>query len=110
MGYYLPKEGTNVWVDAMCIPKNAQNVDLAYAFINYVAGYEAQMMNSTYVGYTAANKEVEDELASTDFEGINSYVPRTGYDLDETFEYNPDSRKTIADYWSCVKVVASNSR
>ena len=110
MGYYLPKEGTNVWVDAMCIPKNAQNVDLAYAFINYVAGYEAQMMNSTYVGYTAANKEVEDELASTDFEGINSYVPRTGYDLDETFEYNPDSRKTIADYWSRVKVVASNSR
>lgn len=110
MGYYLPKEGTNVWVDAMCIPKNAQNVDLAYAFINYVAGYEAQMMNSTYVGYTAANKEVEDELASTDFEGINSYVPRTGYDLDETFEYNPDSRKMIADYWSRVKVVASNSR
>lgn len=110
MGYYLPKEGTNVWVDAMCIPKNAQNVDLAYAFINYAAGYEAQMMNSTYVGYTAANKEVEDELASTDFEGINSYVPRTGYDLDETFEYNPDSRKTIADYWSRVKVVASNSR
>lgn len=110
MGYYLPKEGTNVWVDAMCIPKNAQNVDLAYAFINYVAGYEAQMMNSTYVGYTAANKEVEDELASTDFEGINSYVPRTGYGLDETFEYNPDSRKTIADYWSRVKVVASNSR
>lgn len=110
MGYYLPEEGTNLWIDAMCIPKNAENIDLAYEFINYAASYEAQMLNSSYVGYTATNKEAETELAAGEFEGIDAYIPRTGYDKDEVFEYNPDSRKAIADYWSRVKVVASNSR
>ena len=110
MGYYLPKEGTNLWVDAMCIPKSAANPELAYAFINYAASYEAQMINSSYVGYTATNKEAEDELAATEFDGTNAYIPRTGYAKDEVFEYNPDSRKTIAQYWSQVKIIASNSR
>ena len=110
MDYYLPKEGTNLWVDAMCIPRTAANVDLAYAFINYAASYEAQMLNSEYVGYTATNKEAENELASTTFEGLDSYIPRTDYEQDEVFEYNAKTRKAIADYWSRIKVVASNSR
>ena len=37
MGYYLPKGGTNQWSDAMVIPKNAKNPELAHAFINYAS-------------------------------------------------------------------------
>ncbi len=111
MGYFLPEEGTNIWVDAMCIPKSAQNPELAYAFINYAAGYEAQMLNSEYVGYTAANKEVEEELANGEFaDQIDAYIPRSDNALDEGLEYNPDSRKAIAEFWSRIKVVTSNSR
>lgn len=111
MAYYLPEDGTNIWVDAMCIPKNAQNVDLAYEFINYAAGYEAQMLNSTFVGYTSPNLEVKQELSSEggEFDGISSYIPRSGFEKDETFNYNPDTRKVIADYWARVKVAASNA-
>lgn len=111
MGYYLPEQGTNIWVDAMCIPKSAQNVDLAYEFINYTAGYEAQMLNSEFVGYTSPNLEVMQELSQDggEFEGIDAYIPRSGFEMDETFTYNPDSRKVIADYWSRVKVAASNA-
>lgn len=109
MGYFLPGEGTNLWTDAMCIPKNAPNPELAYAFINYAAGYEAQMLNSTYVGYTATNLEAEEELAATEFEGIDAYIPRTEYPNDEVFEYNAKARKIIADLWSRVKVVVSNA-
>lgn len=111
MAYYLPEDGTNIWVDAMCIPKNAQNVVLAYEFINYAAGYEAQMLNSTFVGYTSPNLEVKQELSSEggEFEGISSYIPRSGFEKDETFNYNPDTRKVIADYWARVKVAASNA-
>ena len=109
IGYYLPTSGTNLWTDAMVIPKNAENVDLAYAFINYTCQYEAAYDNSSYVGYTSPNKEVEDELAETDFEGINAYVPRTGYKNDEVFEYNADTRKMIADMFAKVKIAASNA-
>lgn len=109
IGYYLPTSGTNLWTDAMVIPKNAENVDLAYAFINYTCQYEAAYDNSSYVGYTSPNKEVEDELAETDFEGINAYVPRTGDKNDEVFEYNADTRKMIADMFAKVKIAASNA-
>ncbi|MCF0245239.1 MAG: extracellular solute-binding protein [Ileibacterium sp.] len=111
IGYYLPEEGTNIWLDGMCIPKNAKNVDLAYAFINYAASYEAQMLNSGFVGYTAPNKEAAAEMSGTggDYEGINAYTPREGHSKDETFKYNEDTRKQIAEYWSKIKVTASNS-
>ena len=36
MGFYLPESGTNLWSDAMVIPANAKNPDLAHEFINHV--------------------------------------------------------------------------
>ena len=36
MGYYLPESGTNLWSDAMVIPANAKNPELAHEFINFV--------------------------------------------------------------------------
>ncbi|MFQ5982610.1 MAG: extracellular solute-binding protein [Woeseiaceae bacterium] len=34
--YVIPKEGTMIWVDGLCIPKGAPNMDNAYKFMNYV--------------------------------------------------------------------------
>src|SRR5699024_6792970 len=58
MGYFMPETGTNLWSDAMVIPKNAKNPDLAHAFINYASDYDGAYDNSSYVGYTSANQEV----------------------------------------------------
>ena len=110
MGFYMPETGTNLWSDAMVIPKNAENVELAHEFINYACSYDAAMDNSSFVGYTSANQEVMDELANGDFEGINAYVPRTGNDKDEVFEYDEATRKIISDYFSKVKIAASNAQ
>lgn len=110
MGFYMPETGTNLWSDAMVIPKNAENVELAHEFINYACSYEAAMDNSSFVGYTSANQEVMDELANGDYEGINAYVPRTGNDKNEVFEYDEATRKIISDYFSKVKIAASNAQ
>ncbi len=111
MGFYLPEEGTNIWSDAMVIPKNAKNVDLAHEFINFVTSYEGAYENSSFVGYTSANKEVLEELSGEggDFEGINAYVPRTDNKKDEVFKYDEATRKVIAELFSKVKVAASNT-
>ena len=110
MGYYMPKEGTNIWTDAMVIPKTADQVDLAYEFMAYITNKEPATINSEYVGYTSPNKKVANTLAKTTFEGINAYVPRSGYDKDEVFGYNEVARKEIANLWSGVKIAASNSQ
>jgi len=110
MGFYLPQSGTNLWCDAMVIPANAENVELAHAFMNYVSSYEGAYDNSSYVGYTSPNQEVMAELSGEggDYEGINAYIPRTDNENDEVFEFNGQTRKIISNLWSKVKIAASN--
>lgn len=111
MGYYLPETGTNLWSDAMVIPKNARNPELAHAFINYASSYDGAYDNSSYVGYTSANQEVMDTLYGEggDYEGINSYIPRSGNEMDEVFVYNERTKQIISNLWSRVKIAASNA-
>lgn len=111
MGYYLPEIGTNLWSDAMVIPKNAKNPELAHAYINYATNYEGAYDNSSYVGYTSSNQEVMDTLSGEggDYEGIDSYIPRSGNKMDEVFVYNEKTKQIISNLWSRVKIAASNA-
>lgn len=110
MGYFEPIEGTNNWCDAMVIPRNAMNVELAHEFMNYLCDYDAAFDNSDFVGYTSPNEEVMNDLFSEGgtYEGINAYIPRSGYEKDESFVFNERTRKMISNLWSKVKIVASN--
>ncbi len=111
MGYYMPESGTNLWSDAMVIPKNARSPELAHAFINYATDYDGAYDNSSYVGYTSANQEVIEVIYGPggDYEGIDAYIPRTGNENDEVFVYNEATKQTIGNLWSRVKVAASNA-
>ena len=110
IGFYLPESGTNLWCDAMVIPSNAKNVELAHEFMDFVSSYDGAYDNSSYVGYTSPNKEVMNELSGEggDYEGINAYIPRTDNENDEVFEFNAETRKIISNLWSKVKIAASN--
>lgn len=109
IGFYMPETGTNLWSDAMVIPKTAKNTDLALEFMNYITQYDNAYENSSYVGYTSPNVEVMDELSITDFDGINAYTPRTDNSNDEIFTFDEKTRKKISNYWSKVKIEASNA-
>lgn len=109
IGFYMPKEGTDIWTDAMVIPKNADNPKLAMEFMKFVTKNTNAKSNSEYVGYTSPNKKVEETLAKTTYKGINAYTPRTKYPKDESFGYDAKIRKVIAQLWSEIKVIASNA-
>ncbi len=57
LNYCLPEGGTNFFVDAMCIPKNAENPELAEMFINFMLEPEVGVSNSEYIGYASPNTE-----------------------------------------------------
>lgn len=105
MAFIAPEEGTNYFVDAMVIHKDAKNVENAYKFINYVIGYDAQYENSTYVGYSSVNTEVLKDLSAADgdFEGNEAYIPRDKNSNDEVFHSNEEVLKTISELWVKVK-------
>lgn len=106
MGYFMPEEGTNLWSDAMVIPKNAANPKLANEYINFIMEYENSMANSVFVGYASSNGEVLETLSGEggDFEGNDAYLPRVGHAKDEIFAYNDKTKKIISDLWTKVKI------
>ena len=57
LAYCVPEEGSNWFVDAMCILKDAQNVDEAHEWINFLASTEANLRNMDYIWYASPNAE-----------------------------------------------------
>ena len=59
IAYSIPKEGGNLWFDMLAIPADAQNVDEAHAFINYLLEPEVIASVSDYVGYANPNTKAD---------------------------------------------------
>jgi spermidine/putrescine-binding protein len=53
--YVVPKEGGTLSVDHLVIPKNAQQVDLAYAFIDFMLEPEVAAETTEDTGYATTN-------------------------------------------------------
>ncbi len=50
-----PVEGTNIFVDAMCIPKGAEQKAAAEMYINFMLEGEVGAANIEYIGYSTPN-------------------------------------------------------
>ena len=58
LAFYYPREGTNIYVDAMCVPKNAPNSTLAMEYINFMCSEEIAVANAEYHYYASPNQLV----------------------------------------------------
>lgn len=104
LDYFEPEEGTNEWCDSMVITENCQDVDLAHKYIDFMLREDVATANGIFVGYTSPVKSVKEELAETEFEGIDAYVPEFGRPNNETFGYQEMKIKEhFADLWTKVK-------
>ena len=55
LAFFYPQEGTNIYVDAMCVPANSQNPELAMEYINFMCSEEAAVANAEYHYYASPN-------------------------------------------------------
>ena len=103
--FFVPETGTNYFVDAMCVHKDSKMLDEACEFINFMISYEAQLANSSYVGYSSVNAKAIKELASSEFEGNEAYLPRTRNAKDEEFHYQDKKhREFLSENWAKIKI------
>ena len=58
LAFVYPKEGTNIFVDSLCIPKNAQNYEAALMYINFMLEPEVALANAEYICYASPNTAV----------------------------------------------------
>ncbi len=74
--YVIPKEGSNWFVDAMCVLKDAKNKTEAEEWINFICSTEASLRNMDYIWYASPNETALEEYPAY-------YQEQTGEELPE---------------------------
>ena len=85
--FFYPAEGTNLYVDAMCIPKSSQNKEIAERYIDFMLTEAPAVANAEYTYYASPNKAVRDNEEYKEY--MNS-IKEGAYDL----MYGTDTVKT----------------
>ncbi len=62
LAYTLPEEGSIIWEDVMCVPKDAPHPDAAREWINYIYTPEVHAAIAEYVQYACPNKAARELL------------------------------------------------
>nr|WP_326212222.1 extracellular solute-binding protein [uncultured Oscillibacter sp.] len=111
LAFVVPEEGSNWFMDAMCVLKNAPNYEEAMAWINFIASTEANLANMDYLWYASPNQEAleqypayyeelyEEELGQEAYDIIAA--PQEVLDRCEAYLVLPlETRKLYNDLWT----------
>ena len=97
--FVLPEEGSNVFADAMCIPKGATNKENAELFINFMTSTDVCIANMDMTGYISANGEAAaiygEDLEPEDY--IVQFPPANILAKCEPFLNLPEATLTLYD-------------
>lgn len=95
LDYVLPEEGSNLFIDSMCIPKSSKNKELAEEFINFMLEPDVAKANAEYIGYSTPNQAAYDILED-DMKNNELIYPNDEY-LDKCYCFT-DLPKDVYDY------------
>ena len=73
--YVLPKEGAHMFIDNLVIPKDAEHVDAAHQFIDYILRPDVSQKISEEFPYTNPNLEARKLLSDAERANTASYPP-----------------------------------
>ena len=104
LAYFLPKEGSNKFVDAMCIPAGAKNKDAAEKFINFILEGEIGAEICNFIGYSTPNQAAYDLLDDNIKNNEIAYPSDEVLDRCEFFQHLPkDINQLMQDLWVEIK-------
>ena len=90
LAFVIPEEGSNWFVDAMCVLKSSQHKDEAEEWINFIASTDANLANMDYIWYASPNAEALEEYPAY-YQEVNDE------ELDpELYEIMAPSKETLA--------------
>lgn len=103
--YVIPKEGSNIWIDSLVIPKNAKHKENAEAFINFVCRPEIAKMNFDYITYSIPNEGGRALIEEPELRDSKIAFPdEDELDRCETFKFLGDENDAIYnELWREVK-------
>lgn len=104
LAFAIPEEGTNYFVDAMCIPATSKKKEAAEMFINFMCEPEVAAENCNFIGYstpiTAVWEQLDDEIKYSPI----AYPAAEVLANTESFSVLPDEINQAMDQqWSMMK-------
>lgn len=104
LGFFLPVEGTSLWMDSMVILKSSQNKELAYEFLNFLLDAENARKNADYVMYATPNAEAY-KMQDPAFTGNPLIYPPAEYlDKCQMIEFLGDRIKPLNDLFEQIRM------
>ena len=108
LAFCHPKEGTNKFVDSLCIPKDASNIYGAHMYINFMLEPEISLANTKYIGYSTPNKLAFEMLPDEQRNNPIAYPDDTILDKSEVFINLPANINEFIDLeW--MRIMSINS-
>ena len=105
LAFAFPKEGTNRFVDAMCIPKGCVNKEAAEMFINFMCEPAVSAENCGMIGYSTPISAAKDLMDAEMVENPIAYPSEDVLANMETFVNLPDEVNQQLDIlWISVSV------
>jgi len=104
LAYFLPKEGSNKFVDAMCIPTGAKNKEAAELFIDFVLEGDVGAEICNFIGYSTPNQAAYDLLDEEVKNNEIAYPPEDILAKCEFYQHLPkDVNQMMQDLWVEIK-------
>lgn len=105
LGFVIPKSGTNLFIDAMCIPVGAKQKEAAEMYINFMCEPDIAYATTTYIGYSTPNSAAYDMLDDEIKEDGISYLDDDYLNKNTTIFRNlsDDANRTLQNLWTELK-------
>ena len=104
IGFFVPDQGTNLFVDAMCVLKTSRNKEWAEKYINFMCDPEVATANAEYICYSTPHTEALGMLSEEVANNPMFYPPQEVIANTEVFITLPaDTLKLQKDLWIKLK-------
>jgi len=104
LDYVIPKEGSNMYVDSMCIVKNSANKEAAEKYINFMCRKDIARLNHDEIWYSTPHQQVYDELDEETKNELISYPPDDVLDKTQVYtDLSPETLELYTDLWIEIK-------
>lgn len=103
--FVIPESGTNLFIDAMCIPKGCRNKEAAQMYINFMCESDAAYAVTDFIGYSTPNQGAY-EMLDDKIKGDSISYPDDEFIEEKTTTFrnlSDDANLTMQALWTEMK-------
>ena len=105
LAFVYPSEGTNIFVDSICIPTCAQNVEAAEMYINFLLEEDIALANAEFINYASPNMKVVSNEEYANYGNEIIYPSEEVLANTEYFHNLPtDTLRLMTSLWDDLKI------